>query len=90
MKDNREMNTRKALVEAIKQSDLLPRQKMTLRLALVFRGKEIDKIVDETVLAEGMRSVGPDVSAGEWAAIVKFFIEVILPLLLKLMEQEDT
>jgi hypothetical protein len=78
------MNTKQALIDAIKQSDLSVREKLALRLALVFHADKVDAIVKDTLADEGM-STASDVSKTDWAAIIKFFIENILPLLLKLL-----
>jgi len=76
------MNTKKALRQAIADSDLSVREKMALRLALVFHADKVDEIVNEAMKAEGVSAVGANV---DWAKVVKFFIENVLPLLLKLL-----
>jgi len=76
------MNTKKALRQAIADSDLTVREKMALRLALVFHADKVDEIVNEAMKAEGVSAVGANV---DWAKVVKFFIENVLPLLLKLL-----
>ena len=86
-KNNKVSNTKQALVEAIKQSDLSVREKMALRLALVFHADKVDAIVKDSLAAEGLAEPGNTVAMGspDWAAIIKFFIENILPILLKLL-----
>ena len=79
------MNTKKALLQAIQESDLTIREKLALRLALVFHADKVDQVVKEALAAEGVSALDSDVSKPDWAAIVKFFIENILPLLLKLL-----
>lgn len=79
------MNTKKALLQAIQESDLSLREKLALRLALVFHADKVDAIVKEAIANEGIASLESDVSKTDWAAIIKFFIENILPLLLKLL-----
>lgn len=79
------MNTKKALLQAIQQSDLSIREKLALRLALVFHADKVDAIVKEHLANEGVAAFNSDVSKTDWAAIVKYFIENILPLLLKLL-----
>jgi hypothetical protein len=76
------MNTKKALRQAIADSDLTVREKMALRLALVFHADKVDEIVNEAMKAEGVSAVGANV---DWAKVIKFFIENVLPLLLKLL-----
>lgn len=79
------MNTKKALLQAIKESDLSLREKLALRLALVFHADKVDQIVKEAMVAEGVAAFDSDVSKTDWAAVIKFFIENILPLLLKFL-----
>jgi len=76
------MNTRQALRQAIADSDLSVREKMALRLALVFHADKVDAAVQEALKAEGVSTVGANV---DWAKVIKFFIENVLPLLLKLL-----
>ena len=78
-------NTKAALLEAIKQSDLSIREKLALRLALIFHADKVDAIVKEALVQEGVTSLDSDVSKTDWAAVIKFFIENILPLLLKFL-----
>ena len=81
------MNTKKALVQAIQESDLTIREKLALRLALVFHADKVDAIVKDSLLAEGLAAPSDTTAMGspDWAAIIKFFIENILPILLKLL-----
>lgn len=76
------MNTKKALRQAIADSDLTVREKMALRLALVFHADKVDTIVQDALKEEGVSAVGANV---DWAKVIKFFIENVLPLLLKLL-----
>jgi len=74
------MDIRKALKEAIAQSDLPLGQKARLRLAMLFPGflAKVEPEIEAMIDAEG-------VQATDWAAVIKFFIENVLPLILKLL-----
>ena len=80
--------TRQALVQAIKESDLSFGDRTKLRLILLFHGAEVEKIANEG-LGEANLSLPPAALSGsfggpDWMAILKYFVEVILPILLKL------
>ena len=75
------MNIRKALLEAIDQSDLSVRDKFKLRTLARFPGALARHEEDIVRL---LREDG--VSATDWLAVLKYFVEVILPILLKLFD----
>ncbi len=80
---------RRATIQAIKESGLPLRQRTQLRLAVAFKGDEIDEVVQEALEGHSLSlpMPQPEGSFGgpDWATILKFFIENILPLLLKLL-----
>lgn len=81
-----DMKIRQALTQAIRQSDLSLREKVALRLALVFRGNEIEQVVSDALMeADLVLPSSGDITSPDWESIITFFIEVILPLILKLI-----
>lgn len=76
---------RQALLQAIRQSDLSIRDKAKLRFALVFRGEEIEQVAMQGVTESNLVIPTSNINSMDWKEIITFFIEVILPLLLKLL-----
>lgn len=81
---------RQATIQAIKESNLSVRDKIKLRLALVFNGNEIDDIVQDTLESCSLPLPSPTTQGTfggpDWTTILKFFIENILPLLLQFIK----
>ena len=81
---------RQATIQAIKESNLTLRDKVKLRLALIFNGPEIDEVVQDALEGHSLvlPTLQPEGTFGgpDWATILKFFIENILPLLLKFIK----
>lgn len=81
---------RQATIQAIRESGLPLRQRTQLRLALVFKGDEIDEIVKDTLEGHSLSLPNPTemgtFGGPDWATMLKFFIENILPLLLQFIK----
>lgn len=80
--------TRQALIQSIRESDLSFGDRTKLRLILLFHGPEVEKIANEGLAEANLSLPQPQPSGSfggqDWMAILKYFVEVILPILLKL------
>lgn len=80
------MQNRKALLEAIRESDLSLRDKVLLRMAVAFHADKVEAAI-EAAMEESDAPLNAVEGSAEWAALLKFFVENVLPILLQLLKK---
>lgn len=77
---------KKALLESIRESDLAVRDKVLLRMAVAFHRDKVEEAI-EAAMEETDAPLNAVEGSAEWATLLKFFRENVLPILLQLLKK---